>query len=132
MRHELTNVPDDDESHPIPHLSKIDVTIHIKNGDYYGIETRSPLTNDVVTRTRLLKKLDSYLGDIHSESAVRRRGSALPGKLRIYVGLYQSSDKGIVDFVESCRPWLEDNGVQLHIKYLDSEGGQLSLDREPN
>lgn len=74
----LPDLPNDDETHPIAHLDKIDVAIRGKNADFYGIAIDEPLVDDKLTRARLLKKLDNYLNDLYSESAIERRGAPSP------------------------------------------------------
>jgi hypothetical protein len=106
---------DDDESHPIPHLGKIDVAVDLKNGAYYGIVISKPLNDDSVTRARLLRKLDNYFNDFQLKAFKKRIGTAFPGKLRIYVKLPPGSDAGIFDFLKTCRLRLADNLVELRI-----------------
>jgi len=116
-------VPDDDEAHPIPHLGKIDVAIWHRNGGYYGVVIERPLIDDAVSRTRLLKKLRNYLGDFYSEEFQKLHGAPLPGKLRIYVALHPATETGMLAFLDSCRPWLADNKVELIVK-LSIAGGE--------
>jgi hypothetical protein len=110
------DIPDDDETHPIPHLGKIDVAVELKNGGYYAIVLTKPLVNDLVTRQRLLRKLDNYLSDFHSQGFKDQNGAPLEGKLRIFVSLHPDTEAGIIDFLNSCRPWLAENKVDLHIR----------------
>jgi hypothetical protein len=112
-------MPDVDELHPIPHLEKIDVAVYCKNGGSYGVVVEQPLRDDLVTRTRLLKKLENYVGDFHSDEFRNRHGEPMPGKLRIYVAIHPDTDPGILSFLEDCRPWMADNKVELIVRYLD-------------
>jgi hypothetical protein len=123
MAKEIPDVPDDDESHPISHLTKIDVATWLKNGGYYGIVVDRPMTDDTVSRARILKKLTNYMEDFYSEEFRKRHGSPLPGKLKIYVALHPHTDTGILSFLEDCRPWLADNKVELVLRYLDPQEG---------
>jgi hypothetical protein len=91
MEKPIRPVPDDDETHPIPHLGKIDVAIWHKNGGYYGVVIEQPLVDDSTTRARLLKKLDNYLNDFYSEEFSRLHGAPLPGKLPEIFGYRGSS-----------------------------------------
>jgi hypothetical protein len=127
MKREPPDVPEDDEAHPIPHLSKIDVAIWHKNGGYYGIVVERPLHDDTISRTRLLKKLQNYLGDFYSEEFRRLHGAPLPGKLRIYVALHPESDRGIFAFLDDCRPWLADNKVDLVVRIQGPDDPALTL-----
>lgn len=117
---EIPDVPEDDEQHPIPHLGKIDVATWQRNGGYYGIVIEKPLKDDVVSRSRLLRKLDNYLNDFHSPGFREDHGEPQVGKLRIYVAIHPDTEEGILRFLESCRPWLADNKVELFIRNLDA------------
>ena len=121
MANEIPDVPDDDESHPIPHLTRIDVATWLKNGGYYGVVVERPMTDDTVSRARILGKLTNYMEDFYSEAFRKRHGEPLPGKLIIYVALHPHTDKGILSFLEDCRPWMADNKVELIVRYLDPE-----------
>jgi hypothetical protein len=120
VQESVTNVQDDDESHPLPHLTKIDFAVYLENGGYYGIVVEQPLANDWVTQERLRRKLDNYLNDFYSDGFKQDHGEPLPGKLRIYVKLHPASDRGIVDYLEARRPWLADNKVELYVGNLPS------------
>jgi hypothetical protein len=114
----MDGIEDDDATHEIPHLGKIDVAIDLENGAYYSIVVPRPLANDAVTRERLLRKLDRYLKDFYSPEFEKTHGTPMPGKLRIYVRMHPDSDAGIVEFLESCRPWLADNKVELFLQFV--------------
>ena len=75
MNETRLEVPDNDETHPIPHLGKIDVAVNVRNGGYYSIVVSRPLVNDEVTRERLLRKLDNYLNDFYSPGFSETNGS---------------------------------------------------------
>jgi hypothetical protein len=128
MEKELLDLLDDDETHPIPHLGKIDVAIYIKNGGYYGVVVERPLVDDAMTRERILRKFDAYLNDFYSEEFEGLHGSPLPGKLRIYFNLHPATANGILDFLQDCRPWLADSKVELVIRFLGPEGAEPKLD----
>ena len=103
----------DDESHPIPRLNHIDVVLDIEGGAYYGIVVSQPISDDHITRARLIRKLENYVRNFKSDEFRRAHGTPLPGKLRIYVHLHSGTDPGVFSAVENCRTWLSDNNVEL-------------------
>ena len=122
MNETRLEVPDNDETHPIPHLGKIDVAVNVRNGGYYSIVVSRPLVNDEVTRERLIRKLDNYLNDFYSPGFSETNGVPMEGKLRIFVRLHAEAAPGILAFLEACRPWLADKKVQLEIQRLPPAG----------
>jgi hypothetical protein len=113
MQPEEPDLYADDDSHPIPLLNNVDVVLDLEGGASYGIVVSEPLTNDVRSRARLIRKLENYVRSFKSEEFRRTHGTPRPGKLRIYVRLHAGSDQALFDLLESKRAWLSENNVSL-------------------
>lgn len=106
----------DDFAHPIRQVDIIDVVVNIRGGgSRYGLTIASPLTGDERSQKRLLKKIEAYLGDFHSERSIERNGKPTPEKCKILVGIHPGSDAVVFELLERCRPWVLDNGIELSV-----------------
>lgn len=107
---------EDDESHSIPYTGKIDVeTIFRSKGAYYGLVIPTPIAADERSQKRLLKKIQTYIEDFHSEKIRGRIGVISPENARIYVAIHPNSAPEIFTLLELCRPWVEDNNIMFSI-----------------
>ncbi|MFY8162823.1 MAG: hypothetical protein ACOVKC_01165 [Brevundimonas sp.] len=107
----------DDPIHPIPRIFVLD--IHAKAADGAGqleLVIASPLRNDRRSKERLLRKLDVYLDFIHSEAWRDEHGPPALPTARINVLINRDSDPEMLELVESCRMWVEqDNHTSFNI-----------------
>ncbi|WP_292064979.1 hypothetical protein [Brevundimonas sp. UBA7664] len=107
----------DDPTHPIPRIFVLD--IHAKAADGAGqleLVIASPLRNDRRSKERLLRKLDVYLDFIHSEAWRDEHGPPARPTARINVLINRDSDSEMLELVESCRMWVEeDNHTSFNI-----------------
>jgi hypothetical protein len=106
----------DDFTHPIHQLGVIDIVTELDGGGaYYGITIASPLAGDDRSQKRLIRKIEVCLQDFVTERSIRRNGQPTPGKCKIFVGVHPDSDAAIFELIEQCRPWVEDNGIELRV-----------------
>ena len=115
-------IEQDDESHPVAHLATIDVRQNCSGGIIaYGIAATTPLRDDERTRKRILKKMENYLRDYLSEAEGRGTDVSKLPRAHIFVKIPFDSDAGIFDFLDRCRPWLDDNHADLHVRGKDPD-----------
>lgn len=112
-----------DPSHPIQHTDTIDVTAEFEGGAYHGLVISSPMKGDSYSQRRLLKKIESYIGDFYSERSRVLFGAPTAHKCRIYVQVHSDSDEEVFRLLENCRTWVEDNGVGFIVEKIDAQNG---------
>jgi hypothetical protein len=119
--HEVPDDPRNDPDHPIPHLNVIDVSTYLKaGGAIFDIVVASPLADDPRSQTRLLDKIQGYLGHINSDEFARDAGTKpSPANTTIAVRLHPSSSKVVRDLLDRCRPWVDSQGATLIVQDLD-------------
>ena len=132
--HEVPEDPRNDPDHPIPHLNVIDVAAYRKSGGAdFTIVIASPLAADPRSQTRLLDKIQGYLGHIQSAEFQRDAGvKATPANTSITVLVHPDSATAIWDLLEKCRPWTDSQGATLLVQDLDVNGEAIpnkSLER---
>jgi hypothetical protein len=128
VRHEPPEDPRDDPSHPIPSLAVIDVTT-VKRGGGADliIVVASPLRADERSLTRLLDKIQGYLGHIRSEDFYAEAGAPTPENTSIVVRLHPESDREVWDLLVRSEAWVQSNNASLVVEALsDYERGAPS------
>jgi len=109
----------DDANHPIPSLSVVDVHAVKKGGGAdLAIIVASPLMADEYSQTRLLNKIEGYLGFISSEVFAKGCGMPTAENTMIVVHIHPASDPAIFDLLERSKPWVLSNNATLEIKLL--------------
>ncbi|MCK5275251.1 MAG: hypothetical protein KAR37_11425 [Alphaproteobacteria bacterium] len=107
----------DDPDHPIPSLTVVDVhAVKKDGGGDLAIIVASPLMADEYSQTRLLDKIEGYLGFISSKENEKKSGPATPENTRIVVHIHSESDPAIFDLLERSKPWVLQNNVSLEVK----------------
>jgi hypothetical protein len=128
IRHEPPKDPRDDPDHPIPSLAVIDVTT-VKRGGGADliIIVASPLGADERSLTRLLDKIECYLGHIRSEDFYAEAGPPTPENTSIVVRLHPESDRKVWELLKGSEAWVRDNNASLVVDELnDYERGAPS------
>jgi len=105
----------DDESSPIPFLDKIDVEVSTDKGAYLGVVIAAPLSGDVSSQNRLLKKLDGYFAHIQSERSKWREGHDTEMLIRLWVYVHPDSAQVIFELLQRCNSWAEEHNVDFKI-----------------
>ncbi len=106
----------DDQDHPIPSLTALDVHgIRKGGGSDLVVIVASPLGFDEKSQKRLLDKLSIYLRFINSPEYEAQCGPPTPDTTAIEVQLHPDSDPRIVDLLSRCRPWALENRATLRI-----------------
>ena len=119
--HEIPDDPGNDPNHPIPYLRVIDVSGYRNDGGAdLVIVVASPLLSDDRSKTRLLDKIEGYLGHIQSEEFAQDAGVApTPGNTTIIVRLHPDSSDAIRELLASCDAWVNSHGAALLVTDLE-------------
>lgn len=133
--HEARPDPSDDPGHPIPSLAVLDV-MTVKNGggaDLF-IVVASPLMGDSYSQTRLLDKIQGYLGFIGSNEFESQAGSPDPANTTIIVKLHPDSAPEIHDLLDRSREWVLSGHASLGVQILtpyEATSSCLGIQRTP-
>lgn len=107
---------DEDVGHPIPYPGKVDVLTTTKEGStYYGLVVAAPLQADARSQQRLLKKIEDYISDRHSEASLRRFGKPTAKNTKLKAAIHPGSEPAIFELLERCRPWLDECGFAFEV-----------------
>ena len=117
-----TDKPDmfaDDESHPIPFLSALDVyAVKRRGGATLALVIASPLKADERSQRRLLGKLETYLGFINSQEFRKKAGAPSISNTEITVTLHHDSDPVISSLLARCVDWAAENNARLVVESI--------------
>ncbi|HEY9106169.1 MAG TPA: hypothetical protein VIN58_05790 [Roseateles sp.] len=121
--HVIPDDPRNDREHPVPYLNVIDVSAYRKDGGAdLTIVVASPLAADERSQTRLLDKIQGYLGHIQSEEFARDAGAPpTPDSTTITVRLHPESSQAIRDLLDRCRAWVGSHGATLLVRNLNAD-----------
>lgn len=111
----------DDPSHPIPSLDTLDVmTVKKDGGADLHIVIAQPLRDDPHSHTRILDKLQNYLGFIRSpEFSAQVRNPSIENT-SVIIDLHTGSAPGVRDLLERCVGWVADYQARLEIRDLET------------
>ncbi len=120
IKHDAPEQPNDDPSHPIPSLAVLDVATILKDGGAdLSIVIASPLAADERSLSRLLDKIEGYLGHIRSPEFHAEAGIPSPGNTTIKVLIHPASCPEAFDLLERSKEWVLANDATLKIEQLD-------------
>jgi hypothetical protein len=120
IKHDAPKHPDDDPDHPIPSLAVLDVAAILKGGGAdLTIVIASPLAADERSLTRLLDKIQGYLGHIQSPEFQEEAGTPNPGNTSIKVLIHPDSSSEAFDLLERSKDWVLANHATLKVELLD-------------
>jgi hypothetical protein len=120
IKHDAPNDPDDDPDHPIPSLAVLDVAAILKDGGAdLTIVIASPLHSDERSLTRLLNKIQGYLGHIQSPEFQDEAGAPNPGNTTINVLIHPDSCMEAFDLLERSKDWVLASDATLKVEHLD-------------
>jgi uncharacterized protein YtpQ (UPF0354 family) len=115
----------EDESHPIPNLTVIDIVgKRLDGGVDLVIVIASPLIADARSIFRLSRKLDGYLREINSETWRAENPNGTAESTRIIVKPHPDSDPVITPLLNAYSNWVKSQGAVLEVE-------ELELDSEP-
>ena len=122
IEHQKSEDTYDDADHPIPALKVIDINTVKKGGgsDLY-INVASPLRADENSLTRLLDKIEGYLGHIQSSDFQIESDVPTPENTNIIVNIHSESEDEVFELLEKSKQWVLDNSATLQIKLLANE-----------
>jgi hypothetical protein len=120
IKHPVDPTPDDDPTHPIPYLGVIDVVAYKKTGGAdLTIVVASPLQDDERSKTRLLDKIEGYIGHIRSEQFLEDAGSPpSPDNTAITVALHPNTAPEVYALLERCQQWVALANARLIVRRL--------------
>ncbi len=120
IKHDATKHPDDDPDHPIPSLAVLDVAAYRTDGGAdLTIVIASPLASDERSLTRLLDKIQGYLGHIQSPEFQDEAGAPNPGNTSIRVLIHPDSSPEAFDLLDRSKDWVLAGQATLKIELLD-------------
>lgn len=118
--HEIEPHPDNDPSHPIPYPKVLDVVAFNKTGGAnLTIVVASPLGGDPHSLTRLLDKIEGYLGHMLSTDFQSEAGAPTPENTSITVALHPGSAPEVYELLDRSKDWVRSNNATLVVENLD-------------
>ena len=115
--------PENDQSHPIPFLRVIDVAGYKPGSADLAIIVATALDASPRSQTRLLDKIQGYLGHISSDEFIADAGIApTPENTQITVHLHPESDDQIRELLFKCHHWVHSCDARLVVRDLDDPG----------
>ena len=119
MNAEKRDMLADDDSHPIPCLTALDVFGVKKDGGAdLVLVIASPLKADERSQRRLLQKIENYLGFISSDEFLAEAGPPSPANTKITVKVHPDSDSAISELLDRCVDWVAENNATLVVEGL--------------
>lgn len=116
-KHEVAPHADDDPSHPTPYLGVLDVVTFIKHGGAnLTIVAAGPLGADRRSLTRLLDKIEAYLGHMLTADFQSEAGAPTPANTIITVVLHPDSAPEVHDLLDRSKAWVRDNNATLVVE----------------
>ena len=119
-KHDPQEHPGDDPDHPIPSVAVLDVVAILKAGGAdLSIVIATPLAADERSLTRLLDKIEGYLGHIQSPEFQAEAGAPDSSNTTIKVLIHPASAPEAYDLLERSKDWVLANHATLKIEQLD-------------
>ena len=117
--HKAGHGAQDDSAHPIPSLAVVDVMSVKKDGgaDLFVV-VASPLMADARSQSRLLAKLQGYLGFIASGEFRSQAGVPTPASTTIVVKLHPGSAPEIRSLLARSESWVLSHQASLSVQTL--------------
>lgn len=120
IRHAEPEDTYDDANHPIPSLSALDIFGTRKGGGAdLVIIIAEPLQSDEYSLTRLLDKIELYLGFIRSKEFADEAGEPDPSNTSVVVQIHPDSCKEAFLLLEKSKEWVQVNRAALRVELLD-------------
>lgn len=117
--HVIPDDPENDPDHPIPYLRVIDVAGYRTGGAKLTIVIASPLDDSERSQTRLLDKIQGYLGHIASDDFIFDAGtSPTPENTIIEVLLHPDSSETIRGLLGECHDWVHSHNARPVVREL--------------
>jgi hypothetical protein len=117
--HPIPGDPENDQDHPVPYLRVIDVSGYRRGGASLSIVIASPLDGSERSQTRLLDKIQGYLGHIASAQFIADAGvSPSPDNTTIEVLLHPDSSEIIRGLLDKCHSWVLSHNASLVVRDL--------------
>jgi hypothetical protein len=119
-QHPIPDDPGNDSSHPIPHLRVLDVACYLEGGGArLTVVVASPLDGSEHSQTRLLDKLETYLGFVGSADFPQHAGAPpSPSNTSIEVLLHPDSSGEIRALLLRCEQWVQSGNARLVVRDL--------------
>lgn len=112
----------DDPDHPIPSLTHLEVCTILKGGGAdLHIVISKPLESDEYSLTRLLDKIEGYLGHIQSCEFTDQAGEPNPDTTSIIVNIHPKSSDEAFQLLNKSKEWVKENQASLKVKVLEDD-----------
>ena len=108
-----------DESHPIPDLGVIDVSVSTSAGERVAIVVGSPLDAQPRSVYRLFRKLESYLAHLGCNDTSKNPVAADSKEPKIYLRIHPGTDPEVLDLVRSLGPNVKERGATLEVNVTE-------------
>ena len=113
---------DEDPTHPIPYLDRVDVMRSKKSGGAdLAVIIATPLQADDRSRQRLLRKLENYVALIRSDDFQAEFGAPTVEHTSIVVVINRDSDPSMFELLEHRRAPIAEAGIALVVEPKDNE-----------
>lgn len=106
-------------AHPIASLDTFDNVVTTDRGAYLGMVIAGPLKDDEVSRARLRRKIDLYVGYFLSHAYRDLYGGPGFDRSRIYISIHAGSDSSMLTLVEAYGDYIRENAITPIIKLTD-------------
>jgi hypothetical protein len=102
---------------PIQDLDNVDIAAKRNAGgvDLF-IVASGPLDASPQTRRLLLAKVRSYLEQLNTDAFRADFDHPPPEKVRMVVSCEDAVDRAIVELIERCRPWVQENNARIELE----------------
>jgi len=113
---------DEDPTHPIPYLDRVDVMRSKKSGGAdLAVIIATPLQADDRSRQRLLRKLENYVALIRGDDFQAEFGAPTVEHTSIVVVINRDSDPSVFELLERRRAPIAEAGIALVVEPKDNE-----------
>lgn len=121
-RYDLVDDGRDDDTHPIPSLSVIDVYVTLVGGGAtLGVVIASPLDDSPRSVVRLFQKIEGYLDFVNGEEYRAQCGAPDSSRTMIEVALHPDSSLEIRELLERVAQDCDERGARLVVKELGKD-----------
>jgi hypothetical protein len=109
---------EDDETHPIPFVTSLDVVVETNVGHKYGIVIASPIASDERSKRRLAEKVEGYVREFEIQRELWLAEKRTPMRAWLYIYIHPESDAEMLRLVQQYRAWIESRSISVVMSAL--------------